>query len=77
MDCCKNFNLFLNKNFNFINNYLKKKELKLFFIIFFLIIIFSYKKNCNSNYPNKNTYVFNENEFMNILPKTNFEIYII
>ncbi len=77
MDCCKNFNLFLNKNFNFINNYLKKKELKLFLIIFFLIIIFSYKKNCNSNYPNKNTYVFNENEFMNILPKTNFEIYNI
>ena len=77
MDCCINLNLFLNKNFNFINNYLKKKELKLFFIIFFLIIIFSYKKNCNSNYPNKNTYVFNENEFMNILPKTNFEIYII
>ena len=73
----KIFKLFLNKKFNFLNNYIKKKELKLFFIIFFLILIFSYKKNCNCNYPNKNAYAFNENEFMNILPKINFEIYNI
>ena len=44
-------------------------------IIFFLILIFSYNNKCNCKYPNKNLYVYNENGFMNLLPKTYFEIY--
>ena len=62
----------LNKKFIFMINYIKKKEIHLFLIN--LILIFSFKNNCHFNYPNKNLFVYNENGFINILPKTKFKI---
>ena len=51
------------------------KEIKLYLIVFiFLILNFSFKNKCQFKYSNKNIYVNYENEFIKIIPHTNFEI---